>query len=89
MKVVYFFRVGADIEICKRVKDDIEGWSNVIEVGVLPLTLPDVLADAMTVILHDRYANHVSSSFLVDGLTLSILLAVQGSRTVTITKTKE
>ena len=80
MKVIYFFRVGADIEICKRVQDSWGEWSNVIGVAILKWPNPEPLKDAMALIVGDRIAHHLNHSFLVDGLTLSVLLAVQEGR---------
>ena len=81
MKVIYFFRVGSDIEVCKRVKDDIEGWSNVIEVGTVPWPNTTPLLDAMAIVMHDRHTHHaVSCSFLIDGATMAAICAVNDSR---------
>ena len=81
MQVIYFFRVDDDIEICKRVISNAEGWSDVIEVGTVPWPNATPLQDAMAIVLHDHRAHHdTGCSFLIDGATMAELCTVNDAR---------
>ena len=79
MKVIYFFRVGEDVTVCKRVMEDTGFWSNVIDVGTVPWPNATPLMDAMAIIKQDSSR----CPFLIDGETLNLLCIIDDSRRAT------